>query len=121
MRCDYQITEMLDNGENRLRCRRCGDETSSRYPPEKVHTICGSTLPPTAAELIERVRADAAERHFDELTAMLPEIARRVVICHSNPCGLFNKHVCTDRGSGCTHWKRWMERILIGQCDHWNQ
>jgi len=77
--------------------------------------------PPTAAELIEQVRADAAARHFDELTAMLPEIARRVVICHGNPCNKFDGRTCTDRGSSCTYWKRWMERILIGQCDHWNQ
>lgn len=120
--CQYEITATDADGINTLVCPRCGHEARSKYPPALVHTRCGSSepiQPPTPAELIERIRLELASVSFDELPAMLPEIARRVVICHRNDCGKFNGQVCTDRGSGCTHRQRWLERLAIGQCGQW--
>lgn len=126
MDCEYEIVDRSADGQNILRCRRpeCGRETVSAYRPEMVHTRCraeGLPLAPTAAELIERVRRDLADRLCGELPAMLPEIARRVTICYDNTCKKFNERVCTDRGSACTCWKRWIERLAIGQCKYWIQ
>ena len=74
---------------------------------------------PSSAELIEQVRRVQAERLQCILPAMLPEISRRVLICHGNPCGKFNGRTCTDRGKICSCWRRWMERLAIGKCDCW--
>ncbi len=121
--CIYKVTGKQD-GINQLVCRHCGHETRSAYGPELVHTRC--RVSPTLAELIERVRRDIAERlnaeRLDpELPAMMPEIVRRAVICHTNRCDKFNDQTCTDRGGACTHWVRWMERLSFGQCEQWRE
>ena len=119
MDCDYKILDTSEDGEYAMNCRRCGHQMKSRYPPNLVHTRCGNSTPPTASEVIELVRSDLAKRDFDELPGTLPEIARRVVICHRNACGKFNGRLCTDRGGICTHWARWIERLAVGVCAEW--
>lgn len=74
---------------------------------------------PTLPELIERVRRDLAERVGGKLPAMLPEIVRRVVICHSNGCGRFDGTTCADCGRECERWNSWSERLVTGNCTNW--
>lgn len=123
MDCDYKITKTI-GGENQLRCRRCKHETISAYGPEMVHTRCRidePPPPPTLEQLTKQIHAHLLSRlPAAELTAKWPTIARQIEICHANACGKFRKTACIERGNVCSNEERWVKRLTIGVCEHWN-
>jgi len=106
-----------------LQCINCDWVYRGKSSKTIEHTCRNSEppVPPTLEVLTEQIYQDMKSRLSTQLPAMIPEITRRASICYSNPCKKFNGHLCTDRGSVCTCWKRWMERLAIGQCGYWIQ
>ena len=70
---------------------------------------------PGAPKGIEGVLATVTRR-LEGTPFDLPEA--RIRICWD--CEQFNGSTCTERGSDCKHFERWIERLTIGPpCDRW--
>lgn len=69
---------------------------------------------PRAPNGIDRVLAAVARRLADT-PFDLPEV--RIRICWD--CAEFNGRTCTERGSACKHFERWIERLSFGGCEVW--
>ena len=69
---------------------------------------------PRAPKGIDRVFA-IVTRRLEGTPFDVPEI--RIRICYD--CNEFNGSTCTERGSSCKHFERWIERLTSGQCSHW--
>jgi len=121
--CQYKIIDTADNGKNILVCRLCGHRRQSVYGPSQLHRPCPKLRrPPPLAEVLDWVRGYLADGfHGPMLPRIWPEISRRVTACYMTGCEKFNGRLCTDRGTACTKWDRWMERLAVGKCDRWEE
>ncbi|MHC4715901.1 MAG: hypothetical protein ACYS5V_02950 [Planctomycetota bacterium] len=127
MDCQYEIAETLPDGRRRLRCRRpdCLREILSLYGPELTHTRCTAAGPPPPrplAEILDAVRRSLPE-HLSTDPAAWSQIAGRVAVCTTCPLDRFDPiaGTCTDQGSACRHFRRWLERLAVGSCRGWEE
>lgn len=56
-------------------------------------------------------------RRFADMTIDWPPIEVKIRTCYD--CERFNGRTCTERGSECKHFERWIERLLFGRCEAW--
>lgn len=54
---------------------------------------------------------------FDSLPNSRETVKQRLTICVA--CDKFNGQTCTERGSPCRYYKRWLERLFFGRCKKW--
>ena len=101
-------------GQHCLQCEICGGITWSTNPPELVHVRCGCDKTNTE-QILPRVRYDLG-------TAIdagdWPEVSRRVEACCG--CPKFSGYGCAELGKRCRTGRiRWLERLVMGECDGW--
>jgi len=111
--CRYEIVGATPSGEHRLQCVVCDHTTISAYPPERVHTVCRP--PPSPEEVLARVRYDLGTGIDDD---DWPEVRRRVLVCRG--CKQFSGTGCAELGRRCRTGRiRWLERLVMGECEQW--
>ncbi len=113
MLCRYVVIATNDTGEHAMKCVRCSGVNSSRHSPDKVHTIC--VQPPTVSEIRSDVRYDLGTGIDDD---DWPTVSERVTACCG--CSKFSGYGCAELGKRCRTGRiRWLERLVMGECEGW--
>ncbi|NQU26169.1 MAG: hypothetical protein HQ567_33195 [Candidatus Nealsonbacteria bacterium] len=93
-------------------CRRSCDDGSALLIERAV-----------LAEILDRVRSSLPEAFTLDRPAW-SQIAGRVALCVTAcPLGHFDPAAghCTEQGSSCRHFQRWLERLTVGSCRGWEE
>ena len=116
MDCEYKIVGITSQGEHSLRCVVCGHNTSSTYMPELVHRRCDASVPGAPQDVVlTSVRYDLGTAIDDD---DWPEVSRRATACCG--CPKFSGYGCAELGKRCRTGRiRWLERLVMGECDGW--
>ncbi len=106
----------FDLADGKWTCPQCGwvYPLESAKPPYRT---C-----PKAPPVIDRVLARIRSRLDKATTCTAAEwdaIESRVRVCCACPFGKFTGGTCRERGTDCTKFDRWFERVTIGNCLAW--